>query len=201
MCVIRFIKNILDIKNILGMQRAPVPDPVHPANQVVIRNAVAGDMKFVPYFTGTITVYRPGFAPMDVPDTQSGIPVYELDLQADTDIVLTGNIDYIEFESDANVRMFALNNTIHQLRIPMPESLEVLDLRNAENSMAVYAFDTYYGREVYVNSENIESAGLGKYVIEHNTINDGILWIDRTGAYAEETIAMAEAKGWTVYDL
>ena len=197
MCVIRFIKNILDIKNILGMQRVPVPMPAYAANEYVMRTARTDNIDYTPTFTGTLTVSIPGDSDT-YPSSYSGTELSIFDLSENTDVVLTGHVLVVTFHSGANVKMLAINDTITSLYLA--DNVETLDLRNA-SSISSYNVTGDNVSVLYAKADSTINRNISVAVINNSSISHGVVWVDRTQTYAAAVVAAAELRGWTVYDL
>lgn len=202
--MIRFIKKILDIKNILGMQRTPIPTPLpaYPANQFVMRSDVLIN-DVTPTFTGsqmwlTVTEYGNTHT-YYFPQVASG-NVLQVATDIGTDAIFEqGNITDMDL-SAADVNFVAVNDTVQNITIN--NNLRTLDLRNAAvlTSVAAYPSFPYGVRELYARATDIIRREISKSFI-NNSPDGGVLWIDRTQTYAADVIAAAEAHNWTIYDL
>jgi len=187
--MIRFIKNILDIKNILGMARALAP---YPANELIIRSNGQGDLEFIPVYTGTLTIVQ-GANTNYYPDTLSGtgfiIPANEGD-----SITITGNITGLDmhgFDSD----LLAVNDSLVDLKIA--ERLYIVDLRNADQ-IQNFTYDADEVDTLYAIADNAAQKDVCVAIITNSSVSNGTLWIDGAQAYAADVIAAAQAKGWRI---
>ena len=198
--MIRFIKNILDIKNLLGMQRTipPVPDPAYPANQFVLRSQISGLITFIPIYNGTLHMqYTQGGVVIetDSPSGNSGT-TFAIFNDIGEDLVITGNLEQITI--NGGVDFVAVNNTVDTI-FDVGLDTAVLDMRNADNLVGLLPAITNI-RTLYAIANNSTQRTLCKQIID-NGIDGGVLWIDRTQAYAMQVIASATAHSWTVNDL
>ena len=196
--MIRFIKNILDIKNLLGMQRPiqPIPDPAYPANEMVLRTN-GNTVTFTPIFTGTIYyryTYNGTTSVSPYTDDYSGM-AFSNYCDNGTDVVITGNVTQIDVDND--IEFVALNNTVANLSIF--SSVKTLDLRNADSLLGI-GYMPFGVETLYVKATILNLQGLARTVINFSP-NGGTLWINPNDTYAADVIAAAEAKGWTIYNL
>ena len=172
--------------------------PAFPAYQVVMRTMTTGTLDYTPTFTGVLTVSANGYTET-YGSAYSGTELSMLDLPAGTDVILTGNITMVTFHPDANVSMLAMSNKIRTIS-GLSGNISILDLRNLADAPILLYGETNNIRELYATS--LGSLYLVNVdMIDHSTVTDGVLWIDRTQAHAADVIAEAEAKGWRVYDL
>ena len=190
----RFVKNILDVKNVLGMERALAP---YPANELVMRAAANGNVDYTATFTGDLTV-QANSETDTYPDTYSGVQIGVTDVVANTDIVLTGNITKIFFVGSANISMLVVNNTTTYFAVS--QNMKILDLRNAD-LISGYVINTDNLSQVYAIANTIAQKNISVTMITNSSISNGTLWIDNMQTYAADVITAAIAKGWNVYYL
>ena len=195
--MIRFLTHILDIKNLLGMQRVVPPTP-YPANEIVLRTN-GNTVTFTPVFTGSITVrYRYNGTNTEVTygNVWSG---QQMSSYSDygTDFIIIGNVTQIEINS-GDVEFVAINNTVGSID-DLDAQVRTLDLRNATglSGMSMHAFGI---TELYALATTVNNSNLSAMII-YNSPDGGTLWIDQTQAYAATVVSMAEAHNWTIYDL
>lgn len=191
--MIRFITHILDVLNVLGMQRV-VPMPTHPANELVMRAAADGNVDYTATFTGNLIVQANGETDT-YPDTYSGIQIGVAGVAANTDIVLTGNITKIFFLGMANISMLVVNNTTTNFAVS--QNMKILDLRNA-NLISGFVINSDNLSQVYAIANTIAQKNISVDMITNSSVSNGILWIDGSQTYAADVIAAAQAKGWMV---
>lgn len=201
--MIRFIKNILDIKNLLGMQRVvpPTPPEPYPANEIVLRTN-GNTVTFTPVFTGSITVrytYNGTNTEVTYGNVWSG---QQMSSYSDygTDFIIIGNVTQIEVGAD--VEFLSYGNTIDYLYLYVVDSpnLRILDLRNLV-SISSYAISYACNiNTIYANATTSEIKDFTVSAI-NGSPDGGVLWIDRTQTYAADVIAAAQAHNWTIYDL
>lgn len=199
--MIRFIKNILDIKNLLGMQRRiqPVPDPAYPANELVLRTS-GSYLTFAPVFFGTIDIqstYGGVTNTTQYTDSLSGT-TFGIFADPDTDVIITGNVTDITTDNTAS--FMAVNNT--QNGYVLTNGITKLDLRNADDSnfwdgstVGTISVETLYAK---ATTPVLYTAC--RQVI-NNSPTGGVLWIDQTDAYWVGVVNAAQAQGWTIYNL
>ena len=197
--MIRYIKDILDIKNILGAQR-PQPLPAYPADQVVIRAHTTTTIQYKPIYTGDLRVlYTYGGVDREdiVPDTLSGV-MAACACDPGTDVVLIGNVTQVT-DFNAYVDFYAASNTITYIRVY--DHIKTLDLRNAD-LLGSWGFSPSCAVEtLYAIATTSWLSGISQSIISSSSVADGVLWIDRTQPYADSVITTARAKGWKVYYL
>lgn len=198
--MIRYIKDILDIKNVLGMQR-PQPLPAYPAGQTVFRNNNGLSVSIVPIYTGTITFqYSVGGVTQTIthPVSHSGLSIVLLTPDQGTDIVITGDLQQLTFNSN-NVDFIAVGNTLGDLNIR--NNIKILDLRNAD-ALTSYGVVPYSSVDtLYAIATTSATSAISSGVISSSTVTDGVLWIKSSETYAQDVIAVAKAHGWKVYYL
>jgi hypothetical protein len=190
--MIRFIKNILDVKNILGMQRAL---PTYPANELILRAATYGGIVFVPTYNGDLTVQVAGNT-YTYSNSYSGSHIGVTGVTANTDVRLTGDIHAIGTDT-ADINFLAISNGVQGLEID--SGIKVIDLRNANDIRYNQFF--WSGDDVdtlYAIANNNNQGRVSKAIIQHSTVADGTLWINAAQAYAQDVIAAAKSKGWRI---
>ena len=202
--MIRFLTHILDIKNLLGMQRTPTPTPLpaYPANQFVMRSIVANNT-FTPVFTGDllVTTTHGGItSTISIPDTSSGTYVI-IATDPGTDIILEGALQRIAFNNvPSGISFVALNDTMDQL-YDIDDETRTLDLRNGAAFTIFFERTSVLGiTELYARADTSQIKNVSVVAINASP-DGGVLWIDRTQPYAADVIAAAEAHNWTIYDL
>ena len=196
--MIRFVKDILDVKNIIGMQRVQ-PDPAYPAGELVLRS-VEHYFYYIPYYTGYLTYS--GIDQTDhviggsIPDTYSGQADFISSVKPDSDFIFRGDIVQLDLvDSGNNISFVAVNNTLYQLDIQ--NDVQTLDLRNADNIQSI-GTQPFGVTTLYAIANNAMQRGVCTTII-NNSPDGGILWIDHTQAYAAAVIAAAISHGWHVY--
>lgn len=203
--MIRFIKNILDIKNLLGMQRVVPPTPIvdpqvyltPSASNTFIATFTTGEL-IVQYLSGGVVIeerYDTSYSgqPITVsPDFNSfGVNIIN------TDDRLT--IDTIEILSGTHA--VSIGNNVLNVRIP--ESIETLDAENAWLLETITNTDANYGMDslrAYAETTDQRDAYIG--VINNNVAPYGLtpsLYIDANETYAADVITAATAQGWYIY--
>lgn len=192
--MIRFIKNILDVKNILGMQRAL---PTYPANELILRAATDGGIMFTPTYNGDLTVQVAGNT-YTYSNAYSGSYIGVSGVTVNTDVRITGDVRTIGIpENMANINFLAIPNGVWGLEIS--EGLKVIDLRNA-NDIGYNQF-FWNGDDVdtlYAIANNNNQRRVSRDIIQNSTVADGTLWINAAQAYAQDVIAAAKSKGWRI---
>lgn len=196
----RFVLDILDIQNILGMQRTQ-PQPAYDSDLIVLRsnNPIVYTTLT---FTGAITIYytynNVEQQEVRLANDWSGVYMPLPTADAETDIKIRGNITQADFSASANSIYFtAANDALTNLLIELPT--KTLDLRNAAalNSIGYLPFgvETLYARATNTTERSM------MWSVINNSPTGGTLWIDRTQAYANDVISAAQARGWNVYNL
>ena len=200
--MIRFIKDILDIKNLLGMQRVPpvpIPVPQFPSDEIVFRaiSNVNPSFDFTAYYTGYMSIrVEIGGGQWTTYYNNSGTSVNVNGFNAGSDVIVKGNITRLTQIQDAS--FVAISDTLPDF--DFNSTIETLDLRNAVGLInGYYPLGNNSLKELYANGNRLLGFQIG--IIQSSGVNDGILWIDPNGTYASQIIAAAEAKGWSVYEL
>ena len=195
--MVRFITDILDVKNLLGMQRI-IPEPAYPVNETVMR------------FSGTTYNFNVvAGSSFDITRIYNGHPVtlhytnpgnYTGNMDEGTDIIVTGATD---IEPGSGCNFVAFGNDLTAIRISSVWGvLFEMDLRNAGDVHSFYTYSLNVVYTIYANAQYADLANFTQSVIEHSTMTtNGVLWIDPTEAYAASVITAAQTKGWTVYNL
>lgn len=197
--MLRWLTHILDIKNLLGMQRIPLPMPIYPPDEFVMRALNDDVLDFTPNFTGTLTV-RVGEDEDTYPVGYSGAEISVGPISAGTDVILTGNITSVSLLHGANVQLLSINDTVDF--VSLADNITVLDLRNGSNVLMYdLSISNVNVRELYANARTIVLKSLSTNVINGSTVADGIVWVDRNEPDIAQVITAAENKGWTVYEL
>lgn len=179
------------------MQR-PQPLPEYPAGQTVCRNNNGSSVTITPIYTGTITMrYSVGGVTQTYthPASHSGMSIAMLYPDQGTDIVITGDLQQLTFDSN-NVDFIAFGNS-GVLRFH--SEVKTLDLRNGTVSFMnypPYGIETLYARATSTTMRNICTD-----VINNSSVTNGTLWIKSSETYAQDVIAVAKAHGWKVYYL
>ena len=179
------------------MQRIPVPMPIYPPDEFVMRALNDGGLYFTPNFNGTLTV-RFGESEDTYPAAYSGTEIGVDPISADTDVILTGNITSVSFHHAANVQLLSINEDT--LFVSLADNITVLDLRNGTN-VSSSDLSICNVRELYANASNPAMTSLSVNVINSSSVVDGIVWVDRDDLNVAQVITAAENKGWTVYEL
>lgn len=196
------ILNILDIKNLLGMRR---PIPAYPQDEFVFRTN--GSQVDLTFFVGndTYLTYISGGATITNTYPSSG-SAYNQTITADagTDAAFSGvNANNLIAIGITNGITFMSFNRSLQVPVVPVSSLKTMDLRNMYGAM--YNADievTNNIRTLYAVANTTDHRDICVTYINYSTVtNGGVLWIDKTQAYANDVIAAAQAKGWRVYGL
>lgn len=203
--MIRFLTHILDIKNLLGMQRTPIPTPlpVYPANQFVMRSDTI-NTDVTPVFTGSsinLTVTESGVThTYNFPSIASGTQIH-ITADPGTDIIWEGALQRIAFNNvPSGISFVALNDTMDQL-YDIDDETRTLDLRNGAAFTIFFERTSVLGiTELYARADTSQIKNVSVVAINASP-DGGVLWIDRTQPYAADVIAAAEAHNWTIYDL
>ena len=189
----RFVKDILDVKNVLGAQRVQ-PIPSFDPSLIVLRAAINDNVDYTPTFIGTLTVQAKGET-ATYPDSYSGVQIGVLDMIANEDVLLSGNISNIFLLNSANVSLLAINNTATFFAIT--RNIKTLDLRNA-TSITGFVIREDNLNQIYAIANNITQKNISCDMINSSGSIGGILWIDNSQTYADDVIEAARLKGWTV---
>ena len=202
--MIRFVKNILDVKNVLGMDRQPIPDPQYPANMTAIRSVanstflmltLTGDVKVTYIHNGSeIIVYL-------LRTLWSGV-AYRVTADPETDITIEGNVTGITINGTYKYSFISIGNTIQSIvGVNTSQHLTTLDFRNSTALGGFAAIATAHVKTVYANASTPLLANIMTSVINGSLESDCKLYIDLNDAYAASVIATAESRGWTIYNL
>ena len=193
--MIRFITDILDVKNLLGMQRTPIPMPEYPANETVLRFP-GNTAEFILYggsytvsYTYNGTIYTNNY---------TGSNTFNLSTDVGTDIIIIGATDVnVAIGSctfavlGSSVTYYADNGTV-----------QTIDIRNVGIFVIGGGVITGSGiKTLYVHATTTNRQSASNTFINRSVNTNGVLWIDPTEAYAASVITTAQTKGWTVYDL
>lgn len=202
--MIRFVKNILDVKNVLGMDRQPIPDPQYPANMTVIRSVanstflmltLAGDVKVTYIHNGSeVIVYL-------LRSLWSGV-AYRVTADPETDIKIEGNATGITINGAYKYSFVSIGNTIQStVGVNTSQYLTTLDFRNSTALGGFTAIATAHVKTVYANASTPLLANIMTSVINGSLESDCKLYIDPNDAYAASVIATAESRGWEIHNL
>lgn len=205
--MIRWIKNILDIKNLLGMVRNVPPDPQYDPNNIVIRTALNKTWLYLKY-TGTVSVGytyggQSGFTEIFGPEFSETFKTVDND--QGTDAIITGYITEITIRGTYKYEFLAIGNTVTHLKFyggGSSADLHTLDFRNATNLASIgYSSNSIPNiSRIYTLADNAAELAIEDFITNSN-ITDGELWINPNGTYASTIIAAAQTKGWSIYNL
>ena len=196
--MIRFVKDILDVKNVLGMERLqpmPTPDAQTAADTIVLRSDAYDTQLNSIAFSGDLTIT----------ETQGGIPMvrvvddsWDLQLHADigTDILIQGNM-LVANDFTHDITYISANNTIEDIRI-LGSPVQILDLRNAYAQHDFYIQGTTPLQCIYARCTNLAVA-LGFEYYFGITTYTGDIWINPYEEFAYRVMQAAQDAGWNVY--
>ena len=197
--MIRYIKKILDIKNILGMKRGVTPPDPPRNSKELFMHSNDGSFSYTPYFTGDVNVTI-NEETIRLDESQSGT---ELTATSSSSVVqswIVGETYRLNIASGAPVAIVAVNDSLRQLDITTTY-LRTLDLRHAvmiEEINNDNLYNTVY--RLYAIALNNTQKDICTRLINESIFNNGELWINAE-PYAADVIAAAVAKGWTVNGL
>lgn len=193
--MLRWLTNILDIKNLLGVQRV-TPDPAYPANETVMR------------FNGTTYAFNTS-GDFDIITTVGGVQVtthhssvgiFSGTMDEGTDVIVRGSIT--DLDAGVNCNFIAFANYLTAIRVATSHhTLKTIDLRNAGDVHNFYRYTPPSIPTIYANAQYSDLANFAQGLIDDSTVTDGTLWIDPAQQYASYVITAAQAKGWSVYYL
>ena len=197
----RFVLDILDIKNILGMQRTQ-PQPAYDPDLLVLRCTTATAQNVTLYFTGAITIYYTynGVEHQDVrlASDWSGVYMSLNAADAETDIKIRGNITQAGLDYPGNtIHMLAISNTVTVCAIR--NNVLTLDLRNADLIQG-FGYNPYGIETLYAVASTTDQRNLCTHVLTESPTG-GTMFIDDTDTYAAAVKTVAQAQGWNVYSL
>ena len=204
--MIRFLTHILDIKNLLGMQRTTPPVPI---TDPQIRIHVSGaSLMIIPTFTTgeLIAQYTNGGELIEerYDTSYSGVSINFNSTDAGwwVNIINTEDrdpIDTIIIKNHAD--SVVVRENVDNVKIT--DGVEVLNIENADNLIGVGAedvpnFGVYYLFAIAQTAAQRDSC----IDVITNNIHSGSaceLYIDNTQPYAADVITAATAQGWTIY--
>lgn len=204
--MIRFIKNILDIKNLLGMQRVVPPTPPTPIGVPQIRLHSWTDCEFIPTFsTGELIVqYGDGHGNLieERYDTSySGTQIiinhdpgsYYIDIVNTTSRLLIDSIETLN-----NIDDVVINRNVLNVRIP--QQVERLNFSNSYtlNLTVTPTMSLFNIMVLEAAAWSIEQRDACLAIINNN-IGPGTLYISADDPYAADVITAATAQGWEIY--
>lgn len=195
------ILNILDIKNLLGMRR---PIPAYPQDEFVFKTN--GSQVGMTFFVGneTYLTYISGGTTITNTYPPSGSAYNEtITADAGTDAVFSGvnanNLDAIGITD--GVTFVSFNRSL-QVPVNPVSSLKTMDLRNMYGAIYNAVIEVSNNiSTLYAKAEITDHRDICVTYINYSTVTNGVLWIDKTQAYANDVIIAAQAKGWRVYGL
>ena len=195
------ILNILDIKNLLGMRR---PIPAYPQYELVLK-AESTPINLA-FFVGSSAdlIYISGGAEITTTYPSTG-HLTNIFVPADpgTNIVFAGSPNNIGalgiFSGDVS---YISVNAALQVPVVAPVSLKTMDLRNMYSAMYNASIEVANNiSTLYAKADTTDHRDICVTYINYSTVTNGVLWIDKTQAHANDVIAAAQAKGWRVYGL
>lgn len=203
--MIRFILNILDIKNILGMQRvSPTPDPQTNFRDVFLKSSETGAYSI----TASRIVYQIELDYTDSDGISTTITTisdatFNISVLGDTIIKLNNGDDNYYWgidKMDENTDYVSVSGKLDWIRTESgnADKLQYIDLRNAENLIELpiaVNLKTLYAK---ATTETLRDLCLE---LLNNSIVRGVLWIAESDTYAQDVVALARTKGWRVYYL
>lgn len=204
--MIRFITDILDVKNLLGMQRAiPIPDPMYPmpanASQLGIKILSAGSFIFTPTSASAYIyadLYRGGIVVGNYLMNSGAVRTIS-SLQAGDVLIFTTSLTDLLIQNN-NTESIALNSDLAQLDVSICSGLKCVDFRNATSLLNSVSFSTSGDIQlIYDTANNNATQSAVNWLILNYT--PGVLYIDPDGVYYSSLKTLAIARGWTVYDL
>lgn len=189
----RYPTHILDIKNLLGMQRTPVfPDPLQDPDVLVLMYTISGGYLDIQYAGADINVTETvGGTESTAVYTGSYIYLYG---DADTYTKVFPDVTRVNGISD-EVKYMAINSTITATLLPA--DLEILDLRNASaltNVMLGYPSNL---NRLYANCTNAALYAISKNAIT-NSGATGTVYIKRGETYTDALATDAINQSWEV---
>lgn len=195
------ILNILDIKNLLGMRR---PIPAYPQDEFVFKTN--GSQVGLTFFVGneTYLTYINGGETITNTYPPSGSAYNEtITADAGTDAVFSGvNANNLSAIGITDGVTFVSFNRSLQVPVNPVSSLKTMDLRNMYSIMYNVSIEVSNNiSTLYAKAEITDHRDICVTYINYSTVTNGVLWIDKTQAYANDVIAAAQAKGWRVYGL
>jgi hypothetical protein len=204
--MIRFIKNILDINNLLGMQRVVPPTPPTPIlNPQIEMRSVGGTCIFMPTFTSGELI---------VQYTSGGVLIEEHYDTSYSGTAISVNVDgsyLIKIKNtDSNLTINAIEaiqniNSVeiidHVESVQIPQAVTTLNIQNASELETVIPTESQFGViALYGRATNTDERDASKEVIDYN-VNPGsicTLLIDSGETYAADVITTAITAGWNV---
>ncbi len=189
------LTDIFDIFDIFGTSNVAPPEPLHPADELVLRGVANMVISFI--CTNQIQLKYGGNTYTYFAGTYSNVI---LDNEANEDVILRGEV--VDILSYTALEYACVSEYL--INLQYNTYLRTIDCRNAgsdfvaiinntpgqNNTDTVYAVaNTPYQAETIVNQ------------INNSSVSDGILYIDRTQPYADTITDAATAKGWRIYDL
>lgn len=176
----------------------PAPDPLHPANETVLKSHT-NSVQFYPKFTDpSVQVqYTQGGVTQTDTLTLSNV-LTTINADPDTDVIITG---LTGITLQPGTTYFAISSGITNLNIAAAADLETIDFRNANDVPLISVFTSNIVNKIYHSGYNYSTASTVADIIMYSTINNGYVWLDTSGTYANIIINMANSEGWTVIDL
>lgn len=195
--MIRFIKNILDIKNILGMNRVSPISPHDP--EALFMHSNDGMFTVTPYWNGTIHVqnYQEQY---DLDESHSGEAITFGDSE---DIVaqgiIFGDVYTLDIADDQKISHIAVSKYLEYFIIN--GYVRLADLRNGDAlNRVVIRNNTNDIVELYAIANNETQRDICVRILNTSPYEGTLatLWINAAQPYAADVIAAATAKGWTI---
>lgn len=195
------ILNILDIKNLLGMRR---PIPAYPQDEFVLR--ANSTPIVISFFIGnsSVLIYTSGGTEITTNYTSGFHETISIPADPGTDIVFGGNINNVSaLGINSGDVIYISVGRILQIPVIPVSSLKTMDLRNMYSAMYSAGIEVANNiRTLYAAANTTDQRDICVTYINYSSVtNGGVLWIDKTQAYANDVIAAAQAKGWRVYGL
>ena len=189
----RFIKNILDIKNLLGMQRTPAfPDPLQDPDTLVLMYTISGVYLDIQYAGADINVTVTEYGT----ESTAAYTGSYISLYADPDTYTKIYPDVTRVNGISNhVKYMAINSTITATLLPA--DLEILDLRNASaltNVMLGYPSGL---NRLYANCTNSALYNICKNAITNSGVT-GTVYIKRGETHTDDLVTDAINQSWEV---
>lgn len=179
------------------------PIPAYPQDEFVLR--ANSTPIVISFFIGNSSVltYTSGGTEITTNYTSGSYGTISIPADPGTDIVFGGNINNVNALgiNSGDVIYISVERALQVPVVPV-SNLKTMDLRNMYAAMYSASIEIPNNiSTLYAAANTTDQRDICVTYINYSTVTNGVLWIDKTQAYANDVIAAAQAKGWRVYGL
>lgn len=203
--MIRWIQNILDIKNILWMDRVPpIPDPQTMHSRVYLKSSETGQYTII--VSRVVTYWQVDYVDSDGNEQiafSASNPNLSISVLGGSVINIINGNDHAFWgisQMDERTQYVSVSRRLNYIRTGSgrADGLQYIDLRNAEDLMELPIAANLKTLYAKATTETLRDLCL---TLLNNSVSRGVLWISESDTYAQDVVALARTKGWKVYYL